>query len=323
MGNQQPINVKKKGVTIMAKAITIQELNQRLKTRFPTEQFSIKHYESLGKPAVFTCKNCHQDKKVNKASNFFAKNKTFGCKNCNGLWKYREKNLELLKEKYDIIKTFVKDTHTHYLIKCKSCGHERCSTLLNLIRHLDCGCQTGVLRNRTAQEFITEVNKFNNNEYELVSDYKNQTTKVLLRHKPCNFIWRVRPADIIHGRSHCPKCSKIESFGCRLISTLLTEANILYEKEKTLNNSKQRFDFYIEKSNLKIAIEYNGVQHYQEVQYFNTPLAVQQDRDRKKAQYCKDNNIELIVIPYSFSKEEIISCINSLINRLNDYPEKE
>lgn len=307
----------------MAKAVTIQELNQRLKARFPTEQFTIKQYSGLGKPAIFTCERCHQDITVNKASNFFAKNKVFGCKNCNGLWRQRDKNIELLKEKYDIIKTFIKDSHTHYKIKCKLCGHERCSSLANLIKHLDCGCQTKVIRNRTAQEFINEVNKFNNNEYELMSEYKDQTTKVLVRHKPCNFIWKVRPADIIHGRSHCPKCCKVESFGCRLISTLLTKANIVYEKEKTLNNSKQRFDFYIEKSNIKIAIEYNGIQHYKETKYFSTPLATQQERDAKKAQYCKDNNIELIIIPYFYSQDEIISCINLLINRLNDYPEKE
>ena len=40
------------------------------------------------------------------------------------------------------------------------------------MRHLDCGCTTKVYRNRTAEEFISEVNKYSiDGDYELVSDY--------------------------------------------------------------------------------------------------------------------------------------------------------
>lgn len=182
------------------------ECEQRIKERFPEEQFELLEYESLGKPGKIKCLRCGELIKINKMSNFFAKNKRYGCKNCYGLWRDREVKINIIKEKYDILETYVKETHTYYKVKCKNCGHIRDTSLKNLYSHLDCGCVTNVYRNRTGQEFINECNKYYNNELELIGEYKNQTTKVLLRHIPCNFIWSVRPSDIIHGKSHCPKC---------------------------------------------------------------------------------------------------------------------
>ena len=287
------------------KKIDINELNTRIKQRFPEEEFEVISYESLGEPMKIKCCSCNNIIEVSKASNFFAKNKVYGCKNCHGLWRERENKLEKIKMKYEIIDAFVKDTHTYYNIKCKKCGHVRTSTLNNLIKYLDCGCETKVFRNRTAEEFLESVN--NNaidGTYELLSPYKNQTEKVLLKHS-CGFIWKVRPSDVINGRSFCPKCGTYESKGVRFISHILEQNNIPYEREVRLNNSLQRFDFYFNNDKHPKAIEYNGKQHYEETQHFHTTLKQQQERDMKKRQYCIDNNIELLEIPYYWSNEEI------------------
>ena len=300
--------------------ITKIEFEKRIKTRFPKEEFEIVDYTSLGKPLSIKCINCGKIISVSRASNFLAPNKVYGCVNCNGLWKQREKELDQLKEKYNILNTFVKETHTYYHIKCKNCGHERTSTLKNLCRHLECGCITNVYRARTAEEFLNEVNRNtkDKSEYKLESEYINQTTKVLLRHIPCGFIWNVRPGDVLHGRSFCPKCGLTKSMGERIISQLLEENNIPYEPQRRLDSSLQRFDFYIETNNFKIAIEYNGKQHYEDVKFFTTPFEVQQERDNRKRQYCKDNGIELIEIPYSDSLNTIKRKIKDIANRLND-----
>lgn len=295
--------------------ITQKEFETRIARRFPTEKFTIIKYESTGKPMIIKCEQCGEEIEVSKANNFLAPTKAYGCKNCHGLWREREEKLAKIKEKYDILDTFVKDTHTHYHIRCKKCEHERTATLSDLIRHLDCGCTTNVYRNRTPEEFLKHLNEHQNNEYELVSDYKNQITKVLIRHIPCGFIWNVRPADVINGRAHCPKCAIKESYGVKLIVRLLNEFDIKFQQEKQLNNSRQRFDFYIEYSNLKIAIEYNGSQHYNETNYFATTLRQQQERDNRKRQYCVDNNIKLIEIPYYYLDEQI----RGEIIKLNDY----
>ena len=39
-----------------------------------------------------------------------------------------------------------------------------------------------------------------------------------------------------------------------------------------------------------------------------------QERDRRKKQYCLDNNIILVIIPYTFSNEDIKLYINQLFN---------
>lgn len=255
----------------MAKAVTLQEFNRRIKERFPEEKFEILEYSVAGKPAIFKCCTCGKEISVSSALNFLAKNKRYGCVNCHGIWKDREKKLELIKTKYEIIDdSEIRNTHTLYTVKCKNCGHIRTTTLNNLIKNLECGCKTGTLRNRTAEEFINTVNKNHIDQYELVSEYTDQTTKVLLRHLNCGFIWSVRPSDVINnGKCNCPKCATFQSIGARAIEQVLKESGIPYEKEKQLENSKQRFDFYFEIKNNKIAIEYNGIQHMQYSKFFS------------------------------------------------------
>jgi hypothetical protein len=68
----------------------------------------------------------------------------------------------------------------------------------------------------------------------------------------------------------------------------------------------QRFDIWIPQ--LKIAIEYNGIQHYEPVSIFggiegynNTIL-----RDEMKRQKCKNNNVKMIEVREGFDMKELI-----------------
>lgn len=52
---------------------------------------------------------------------------------------------------------------------------------------------------------------------------------------------------------------------------------------------------------LKVAFEYQGIQHYQQVDKifgYKVDLAWQQQRDREKAELCRKFGIVLIVIPW-------------------------
>ena len=160
----------------LSEKITLDEFNRRIKMRFPQENFEIIEYEGYAKPAKIRCKQCNKIIKINEAHNFLAKNKRYGCVECHGYKNQREDFLEQIQQKYNIINTTVKDTHTYYTIKCKYCGHERTSTLKNLVKHLDCGCSTGVKRHRTGDEFINEVNSKNSKRlYQLlVSECKKR-----------------------------------------------------------------------------------------------------------------------------------------------------
>lgn len=114
------------------KKVDLNEFIRRITEKFPLENFEVLEYHSWRKPAIIKCCSCGKEIHVSSAGNFCAKNKKYGCVNCNGLWKQREKILQEIKIRYDIIATDVKDTHTIFTIKCKKCGHIRKTRLSNI-----------------------------------------------------------------------------------------------------------------------------------------------------------------------------------------------
>lgn len=103
-------------------------------------------------------------------------------------------------------------------------------------------------------------------------------------------------------------CGCLISYGEERIRFLLNEHNIPFECQKTYdtcrfsNGTLARFDFLINDSYL---IEYDGEQHYFGWGQNLDNLKIQQERDAYKTQWCKNNNIPLIRIPYT--KKESLS----------------
>lgn len=75
----------------------------------------------------------------------------------------------------------------------------------------------------------------------------------------------------------------------------------------------QRFDVFIKE--LNIAIEYNGIQHYQPIDYFggSEGFINTQKRDSQKRRKCKKNNCYLIEIKYDLNVEDAIMYISDMI----------
>ena len=76
----------------------------------------------------------------------------------------------------------------------------------------------------------------------------------------------------------------------------------------------QRIDIFIPE--LKLAIEYQGKQHYEPIDFFGgiEGFKRNKERDERKAILCKENNIDLIYFKYD---EEINK--NMLMNKLRKY----
>ena len=111
----------------------------------------------------------------------------------------------------------------------------------------------------------------------------------------------VRETCLISGNTQSCGCSRL-SHGEIKISTILKEYNIPFEMEKTFEtciNPKTkrllRFDFYV---NNQYLIEFDGIQHFIQSRDWE-PLEDTQYRDNIKNQWCKENNIPLIRIPYT------------------------
>lgn len=91
------------------------------------------------------------------------------------------------------------------------------------------------------------------------------------------------------------------SKGNEKIKEILKEAKIPFEIEKKFETCKDKsylpFDFYV---NDKYLIEYDGEQHFEEGLFDYEYTHV---HDLIKNQWCKDNNIPLIRIPYTHFKK--------------------
>ena len=99
-------------------------------------------------------------------------------------------------------------------------------------------------------------------------------------------------------------CGCLKSVGQEKIISLLQSHNISFSTEKTFStcrfkdsNQLAKFDFFIDNTYL---IEFDGIQHYQAGTGWNTveKFQITQAHDAFKNQWCKDNNIPLIRIPY-------------------------
>lgn len=118
----------------------------------------------------------------------------------------------------------------------------------------------------------------------------------------CGNITIVRGEDL--RSAHTTSCGCLKSKGEDVISELLRLNNIPFEKEKTFmtcrfpkTNYYARFDFFVDN---KYLIEFDGVQHFGFPNKWDTNESYQEkkERDIYKNNWCKENNISLIRIPY-------------------------
>ena len=306
----------------MSKAISKEEFKKRIKERFPNEKYEIIEYTTMSNPSKILCIKCGKTIESPQAKNFLAKHKKAGCSDCYGLRAKNKNNIEKVKEKYNILKEERDETSKiWYTCECKKC--KRISThLLSSFLENTCRCE-GKGNRWTEKEFKQKLYEEFGNEYILLSPFKTVNDKSLFKHT-CGFAWSTTPAHVLYNKVGCPKCCKEQSKGAKIIESELKNLNINYEKERYLENSLQRFDFYFEINNKKYAIEYNGEQHYKYIPFFHgndiNNFYKRQERDKRKAQYCKDNDIELIIIPYIFSHEEIRRYINKLFSSSTTSP---
>ena len=133
-------------------------------------------------------------------------------------------------------------------------------------------------------------------------DYKNQTEKNLLIEcfecgKP--FLTSLRNF-VQHGGQVCSNCKNLISIGEYKIKQYLESHSINFIHQKWFADCRDKnplpFDFYIADDN--IIIEFDGRQHFEETEYFTYPLKMVMRHDQIKNDYCYNNNINLIRIPY-------------------------
>lgn len=117
-------------------------------------------------------------------------------------------------------------------------------------------------------------------------------------------------------------CGCIKSKGETKVGTLLINNNISFQSQYNIliNNKYYYFDFGVLSLNntVKYFIEFDGKQHFKPNLFFGGENELQktQERDQLKNQWCKDNNIPLIRIPYWHLQD---LCIEDLLLETSDF----
>lgn len=153
---------------------------------------------------------------------------------------------------------------------------------------------------KTLSEFILEANRVHNNSYTYENViYINNETKVEITCPTHGTFWQT-PSSHSKQQAGCPSCSS--SKGEKFILSNLIDNNINYIVQYThpecINKQRLRFDFYL--PDYDVYIEFDGIQHFEEIKFFGSHknLIEVQKRDKIKDEFCSQNGRRLFRIRY-------------------------
>lgn len=118
------------------------------------------------------------------------------------------------ENKYKVLGKYINNM-TKILMKHNECGYEFEVTpghFINGTRCPKCSHKTSTKkRTKTHEQFVQEVYNSVGNEYEILEKYKGARTKLLMKHKICNYEFKTEPTNFLSNNRRCPKCSAEES----------------------------------------------------------------------------------------------------------------
>lgn len=260
-----------------------------------------------------------------------------GCKICGykKIWDSRgrittENFISRMKEINNNIEIISEYQGTHILIKCK-CKIDNTeweSYPANLLNR-SAGCPTCTVRHMreieglSHNEFVKRLRKTNKN-IEVLEEYQNANIKLNFKCKIHDYVFKTSPRTFLYKSGKgCPYCN--QSMGEQKMVSILEQQGFNIQQQYTFNDcryiNKLKFDAYDIENN--IAYEYQGQQHYYPIdfagkgnEWAKDNFDINTKRDLRKVEYCKNNNIPLIRIPYweydnmeEFLKKEYIKYI--------------
>lgn len=219
------------------------------------------------------------------------------------------------KKRNVILLSEYKGVKEQVTIKNLDCGHIYNACANNILQGSGCPICHGM---KDTNKFTEQLNELYPGEYIVLGNYVNNRTRILIRHK-CGYEWYVIPKDILR-KFRCPECNR--SYGEKLVGEILNQLQIPFKKECSFPNlsdkKKLRFDFVCSYNNQTYAIEVDGEQHYKEKNHLNDRKGFHylHNHDLMKNDYCKNNSIKLLRIPYNWINQtgKIEAEIRSFFN---------
>lgn len=217
---------------------------------------------------------------------------------------FKENNYQLISEKYE-----TNDKPIYYICnKHKDKGVQKITWvhLQNGEGCSECGKESSGNKQRYSYDYVKNKIEENYNEHfcKLISNfytgYNDRNLEIMCE---CGDTFITSFALFTQGKKKCTNCNS--SIGEQKVNHYLKENNYYYIREYRIKPDKYKnylyYDFYLPQ--LKVAIEFDGIQHFEPTVFegtddVNKQFELQQYRDNIKNNYSLQNDINLIRIPY-------------------------
>ena len=255
---------------------------------------------------------------------------------------FKQEVFNLVSDEYEFLEEYI-NNRTDILIRHNNCGtiySVKPSKFLTGRRCPVCMWKiTSEKQMRTHKEFCDIVEELVGDEYTIVSQYKGSHEYIHVKHNICNHEYPVKPNNFIYGR-RCPFCAEskgeqeirkyLSIYGLinitqedfeRLIDKVKYNVNYYIPQKEFdgligLKGGLLSYDFYLPRYNL--LIEYQGIQHEQYTPGLHKSyddFLKQQEHDKRKKEYCLNNNIKLLEIWY-YDFDNIEKILKEELNKI-------
>ena len=249
-----------------------------------------------------------------------------------GKKKFEEEVVNVLKEDYDLGEYSSADEKIK--VHCKKCNHVFYMSPENIRRHLRQNkklckkCRDEDYSAFKTDRFVKKCEKRYPKRFDYSDIVYNNSTSVVsnIKCNHCGKTFSIYPENFLHGRG-CPLCSQSEG-EIHVLEWINDNASHIscWEMHKKYSSDILQgrendwgvvIDFVITSDQKKeFWVEYSGEQHYIWCDHFHNTLEKfksQVQRDRNVRQYCSENNIVLIEIPWTFPREGIKDLLTEVI----------
>lgn len=253
------------------------------------------------------------------------------------------KNLkENFSDQYDFSETKYDGFKEDITFKCKICGEtitKSVCTINSDIKNGRCfctNCGSELYRIKRENKFKETVEKRFPNHFDLTNVHYigRELGATGIKCLKCGKTFDINyPGNFMTG-AECPHCDF--SIGESMVRNWLEnnkKSYTSYIEHLNIDNSKivgrrcdwgVEIDFVVYMENITYWIEYNGEQHYTWCKHFQTleEFNGQLKRDENVRNYCKNNKIILIEIPFKYNRQEQINEILNSVILNNKDPEE-
>jgi hypothetical protein len=284
--------------------LTQKEFEDKIKLTTNGEYIVIGKYETRRTKVKLKHTICNREWEVSPKI-FFDNGKR--CPYCKSAIKIKSHNDFIIKineihdEKYDILSIY-SGMRKDIIYKCKKHG-ELTSKAQTFLKN---GCSKCCFDNKskTNDQFISELKMMHGERIIPLEKYQRSKWKIKFKCE-CGYEWSAVANKVLRGQG-CSVCDVIGSQGEKKIEEYLKNKKLVFTKQYSNEQCKYkyalRFDFYVENY---VLIEYDGKQHFEPVdfagkgeEWATNDFKLRKKQDQIKNDFCIDNNIPLIRIPY-------------------------